>query len=226
MGGRYSPNITTSGLILCLDAANVRSYPGSGTTWFDLSGNGNNFTLFNSPTFANGAFTFDGNTQYARIGSSGLNLAPTGIRTIEIWTKVITLPIAAGFGGLFGDQQNTTGILRVLDSGKLIWGWDDGTTGNSTINISTGTWFQFVVLLDNYKATYYYNGQLDKAETTNSDTAAGNNNAWSIARQNRDFTGQFYYLNCEVSIARQYNRLLIAQEIFQNFNATRERFGV
>ena len=102
------PDTVEQGLILSLDAANVKSYPGTGTTWYDLSGNGHNFALNNSPTFSNGTFTFDGSTQYARILSSGLNLDPTGIRTIEIWTKIITLPV--NFGGLFGDQQNTSGI--------------------------------------------------------------------------------------------------------------------
>lgn len=226
MATLYSPKVVTDGLLLVLDAGNRKSYPGSGTTWFDISGNGYNFTLFNSPTFNNGTLVFDGINQYANIGSSGLNLAPTGTRTIEIWTKVVTLPTVNGFGGLFGDQQNTTGILRVASTGNLVWGWDDGTAGNSNTTIAAGQWFQFVVLLTNYFATYYYNGVLDKAQTQNSDLASGGNNAWSIARQNRDFTGQFYYLNCEVAIARQYSGLLTDAQILQNFNATRSRFGI
>jgi len=61
------PNIVTSGLVLQLDAANTKSYPGSGTTWTDLSGNGNNGTLTNSPTFSSangGIFTFNGTNQF------------------------------------------------------------------------------------------------------------------------------------------------------------------
>ena len=114
----------------------------------------------------------------------------------------------------------------MLNSGKLVWGWDDGTTGNSTTTISTGQWFQFVVVLDNYYATYYYNGTLDKSQSQNTDLASSPNNSWSIGRQNRDFSGEFYYLNCDVSIARQYNRLLTDMEILQNFNAQRSRFGL
>lgn len=218
------PDAINDGMILSLDAGNIKSYPGSGATWYDLSGNGHNFALNNSPTFSDGAFTFDGSTQYARILSSGLNLDPTGTRTIEIWSKVISLPAVSG--GLFGDQLNTSGLLRVTSAGKLVWTWDDGNTGNSTVTISTGQWFQFVVQLDNYYATYYYNGILDKVQTQNTDLASSANNSWSIGRQNRDFTGEFYYLNCAVSIARQYNRLLTDVEILQNFNATRSRFGL
>ena len=61
MGLSHSPNIVTDGLVLCLDAANPRSYPGSGTSWLDLSGQGNNGTL-NGPTFSNdnsGFLVFD-----------------------------------------------------------------------------------------------------------------------------------------------------------------------
>jgi hypothetical protein len=47
----HSPRIVTDGLVLCLDAGNPKSYTGSGTTWTDLSGNGNNGTLTNSPTY-------------------------------------------------------------------------------------------------------------------------------------------------------------------------------
>ena len=67
MATRYSPAIVTSGLVLCLDAANPRSYSGTGTTWTDLSGNGYNGTLVNSPTFSQGVFTFNGSTNYINV---------------------------------------------------------------------------------------------------------------------------------------------------------------
>lgn len=75
MAVSYNPKISTNGLVLCLDAANPKSYPGSGNTWFDLSGNRNHATLFNSPTFSrNGAnqlaFTFNGTNQYASMPST------------------------------------------------------------------------------------------------------------------------------------------------------------
>jgi hypothetical protein len=55
MGIQYNPKIITDSLVLCLDAGNPKSYPGSGTTWTDLSGNGRNFTWVSTPTFTSGA---------------------------------------------------------------------------------------------------------------------------------------------------------------------------
>jgi len=70
MATNYNPKITTDGLVLCLDAANPKSYPGSGTAWFDISGNSRNGTLTNSPTFSSsnqGYFSFDGTDDFVSI---------------------------------------------------------------------------------------------------------------------------------------------------------------
>ena len=220
----HSPRIVTDGLILALDAANTKSYPGSGTTWFDLSGNGYNFSLLNSPSYSNGFFSFDGTNQYATLTNANLYLPPTAIRTIEIWTRIIAFPVFTG--GLFSGQRNSTGSLEVSPSGKFIWRWDDGNTGNSNTTLLLNEWNHITIVLNNYFATYYYNGQLDKAATQNTDLASSQVTTWSIGRQNRNFSGNFYYLNCDVSTARQYNRELTAAEILQNYNATKGRYGL
>ena len=78
MGVAYNSRIVTDGLALCLDAANSKSYPGSGSTWTDLSGNGNNATLTNGPTYSSangGSIVFDGVNDY---------VAPTGL-TNALW---------------------------------------------------------------------------------------------------------------------------------------------
>jgi hypothetical protein len=67
MSTKYSPQIVTSGLVLCLDAANKVSYPSTGTAWYDLSGNANTSTLINGPTFSgmnSGVIVFDGTDDY------------------------------------------------------------------------------------------------------------------------------------------------------------------
>jgi hypothetical protein len=97
MGFNYSPKIVTDGLVLCLDAANSRSYPGSGTTWFDLSGNGNNGTLANGPTFNannNGSIVFDGTNDYVEITNRNTNLEfqPSQAFTVSTWFKTTTIP--------------------------------------------------------------------------------------------------------------------------------------
>src|SRR6056300_1230478 len=60
----HSPKIVTDGLVLCLDASDPQSYSGSGTTWYDRSGNNYDFTAVNGPTYSNGKFSFDGSNDY------------------------------------------------------------------------------------------------------------------------------------------------------------------
>ena len=67
MGLAHSPSLVMNGLVLALDAANPKSYPGSGTTWTDLSGRGNTGTLTNGPTYSSangGSLVFDGTNDY------------------------------------------------------------------------------------------------------------------------------------------------------------------
>ena len=229
----FGRGIVRDGLILDLDAGISVSYSGIGTTWTDLSARGNNFTLYGSPSLGvdGKSLSFNGVNQYANIGSSELNLAPVttttpSTRTIEVWAKV-NANISAGLvGGLFGDQYSSTGALVVDDFRRLMWRWDDAGTPTQKV-VQLEEWFQIVVLLQNsYQIEYYVNGQLDTAQFTSPDTSANICTGWSIARQNRDFTGDFRHLNCNVSVARQYDRILTAAEISQNFNALKGRFGL
>ena len=64
------PRIVTNGLVLALDAADKNSYPGSGNTWFDVSGNNNHITLTNGPTFSNNSIVFDGVDDFGTIDSN------------------------------------------------------------------------------------------------------------------------------------------------------------
>ena len=85
MAFNYSPKISTDGLVLCLDAANTKSYSGSGTVWSDLSRGGNNGTLTNGPTFNSGnggSIVFDGVNDYVDCGVSNISL-PINITLIS-----------------------------------------------------------------------------------------------------------------------------------------------
>ena len=88
MGFYRGPNIVKDGLVLHLDAANYKSYPGSGTTWSDLSGNGNNGTLTNGPTFDSGnrgSIVFDGSNDFVYLSNPSSLAFGTGDFSIEIW---------------------------------------------------------------------------------------------------------------------------------------------
>ena len=95
----FSPRIVTSGLVLALDAADRNSYPRTGTTWTDLSGNGYNGTLTNSPTFSNsngGSIIFDGTNDYTST-SLDLSLNNTNSVSISMWIKTGNLSQSKGF---------------------------------------------------------------------------------------------------------------------------------
>ena len=114
----YNPRIVTDGLVLCLDSANTKSYGGSGTTWTDVSGSGNNGTLYNGPTHTSGAdgyFTFDGSNDYSQLSDT---LAPsTGSFSGFFWYQITG---TSGRGGLFERRQ-----------GSPYNGWSLGQGGTS-----------------------------------------------------------------------------------------------
>jgi hypothetical protein len=86
MANYLGPNLVTSGLVLCLDAGNTKSYTGSGTTWTDLSGNGNHHTIISSPTYSStnlGRFTLDGSTQGFARAATITGVSSTN--TVVIW---------------------------------------------------------------------------------------------------------------------------------------------
>ena len=91
MATNYNPSIVSDGLVLCLDAANTKSYTGSGTTWTDISGEGYDATLTNGPTFNSdygGNIVFDGNTNGEEI--TGVHNSELNLRndlTVECWFR-------------------------------------------------------------------------------------------------------------------------------------------
>jgi len=115
------PKIITNGLILCLDAASTKSYPGSGTTWFDRSGNGNNGVLTNGPTFSStngGSIVFDGTNDYVQV--AGSVTISTG--TFIAWVK--RNGNQGPFDGiLYSRSTNVTG-MNLQSSNQLAYTWN------------------------------------------------------------------------------------------------------
>jgi len=91
MAGTVAPNIVTNRLVMYLDAANTTSYPFpyTGSSWFDLTGNLRNATLFNGPTFSSansGSIVFDGVNDFGRLPEFN-GLQPSAELTLEVWFK-------------------------------------------------------------------------------------------------------------------------------------------
>jgi hypothetical protein len=106
MGVYAGPEINESGLVLCLDAGNTKSYPGSGTTWTDLSGNGNTGTLVNGPTYSSangGSIVFDGSNDYIQTNFNYSLTSSNTEFTCAAWYKCF--PEANSGGLIFSNYQ-------------------------------------------------------------------------------------------------------------------------
>ena len=226
--------IVTSGLELFLDASNINSYPGTGTTWYDLSGNGKNLTLTNGPTFsaANmGSIVFDGTNDYAVLNP----VSAFNIYCISMWFKPTTIinststfkiliqfKSSTGKYISFGDTTSRVAneyITIVQEPG------DRRTAVNNGGSLSAGVWYNIVFNYESSKYNIYINNTLTS-------TTIGSSVGDVPLITDPDFIyinsylGSSGYLDSELSMCMIYNRTLTAAEIQQNFNATRARFGV
>jgi hypothetical protein len=229
MATLYSPKIVTDGLVLALDAANGESYPGSGTAWADLSGNGNNGTLTNGPTFNSGnlgSIGFDGVNDTVNMGI-GNTFFPLPQFTINVWFRSFgTVDTTGTTPSLYGF---TYGIRCGVGSSGLSFSVDNGsnlsttsTTGN--IPFRNGDWYNCTMTHTGTVNSMYINGQFNvSVNRTWSGTSRWPTNGWNLGRDNND---NFYFFFGQISHCQIYNRALSAAEILQNYNATKGRFGL
>jgi hypothetical protein len=237
MGLIYSPKIVTSGLIMYLDAADRNSYPGSGTTWYDLSGNSSNGTLVNGLLYSSlrgGAFTMDGGDETITFGSSILNTTlPSNSFTLISVVEATNLvyprsahpfaiqgnPTSGAKGWMAGEGISTPYIQIEASDGT------NYTQGYAYTNASTNTIYHRVFTVDRasgVSTNYYVNGQLigtvagasttGTVYTAGSSIQFGNNVGWR-------FIGNIYQF-------QMYNRALTASEIRQNYQQYKTRFNL
>lgn len=224
--------IVTSGLLLNLDAGNTNSYPGSGTTWTDLSGNGNNGTLQNGASYVSGnggAISFDGSNDRVVIPND--TALDTQTPSVEVWVKVDTIP-QDGFFFEKGDV-NTQYALFIQTNFEVTpqIKWRVKPAGFNDINVTAATYIdtssyaQVVGTYTSGSRKLYINGSLVASDSATG-TIPSNSGGMSVAAYG-GFDGPYgYYLDGEISIVRVYNRVLTASEITQNFNALKGRYGL
>lgn len=222
------PSIVTNGLVLYLDAANKKSYPGSGTTWSDLSGSGNSGTLVNGPTFNSGkggSIVFDGTNDYANCGNI-LNYT-TGNFSFSCWVFINSLTTNAGGQGpiLFykGSYLNNGYYNQIGQNGQINF------ITNTNPEVNTFTLPGTIVAGNTYNITFTRNGAsvriyvngVDLTSTTGVHTTIPSSSSnFNIASYNQ---GQIV-ANIRMYNFLNYNRALTAQEVLQNYNATRTRY--
>jgi Concanavalin A-like lectin/glucanases superfamily len=212
-------SIVTRGLQLLLDAQDPDSYSGSGSTWYDVSGNDADVTLVNSPTFTNSTpkhFTFNGSTQY---GTGSTAVLGTNNYTKQIWFQINTLAdnnlMSSSEGGhfmYFGTATNRMYCGHTDFSGFMNY--------ESTATFNTGQWYNAALTFDvatGFKL--YINGVQDSTYS------------WTTARPGNGYTNIAAFatgnnLNGKIAQALAYNVTLTAEEVSTNFEASRGYFGV
>ena len=230
----HGPTVVTNGLVLSLDAADRNSYSGSGTTWRDMSGNGNNLTTVNSPTFSSingGYFSFNGSTQYANRAAPVSTLKNS--MTMAAWINPANLSQlgmavhnghetgGGGSGWAFGvgNGNGSAGDkFQVLFNGRA---WlDSGYTYPSA-----NTWYYIVIARGfgfSNTTICYVNGtqtsnttDLEPFTPTTQFSVGGPDPTWGTAR-----------FNGSVAVVQFYDIALSNAQILQNYNAQKSRFGL
>ena len=223
--------IVQSGLVLNLDAGVSSSYPGSGTTWTDLSGNGNNGTLVNgvgSNSDNGGSLSFDGVNDYVTGNTpSGLDLSQPC--TVNIWVYFnnftqVNPRIIEVQDSIYSIQVLRDGAsTRLATKNSNFQGGFDSTTWFVP---STSIWYNISVVWNpSTTTTILYLNSVLQSSVGSTDVGAGNQANKYVLGDRSDFVGSTI-LNGSIAQVSIYNRALTSQEVQQNFNATRSRYGI
>ena len=237
MGIARGPDIITKDLKFSVDAADERSYPRSGTTWFSLVDSING-TLTNGPTFNSGnkgSIIFDGTDDYISLGQSnnvGYNQTTT---SWEVWIKSSDNGSSSDMWATFMGTRygNSMQIGRYSGSsnlGILAATSADGTGSGSNINLaSTGVtvfdeeWHCCVVTFDTGVFKVYVDGELVQTDSQRSgQLLTTSTDTFGIGGS----PGSSRYFGGDIAIARIYNKTLTIGEVQQNFNGIKNRFGL
>lgn len=223
----HSPAIITQNLVLCLDAGNPKSYPGSGTTWTDLSGKGINGTLTNGPTYSSdngGSLSFDGTDDYITLNSSTdfdgefsygcwvrrdvvsgngyTNMFTSTLQNEQLQIDTTGFPGSMGMYVNGGYSRTENNVIPIGEWTYCVW-QRTGTTLNGWVN-----------------GVRVFNGENDLGYGSVSTAQSRVNKLGAYS------AGTSYNLDGALSNVQIYNRALTASEIQQNFNALRGRFSI
>jgi hypothetical protein len=219
MGLAHSPRIVTNGLVMLVDAGNTKSYPGSGTTWTDISGNGHNITLGSAVTHVNsfgGVLDFpDDLNGYGQ--NTSLNLSSSNYTVISF---VVISFVRKNVNGDNGRTINSYSNNWLLGHHDTTYGdyYAQGWVNDISSPTADTTWRMFTGTgdLNSDSFSLYINAD---HEVTNSGGTAGPN-GWNLNGYPNQVT------DCQIANLICYNRVLTAAEVQQNFNALRGRFGI
>lgn len=228
--------IVTSGLVLSLNAADRNSYSGSGNTWTDMSGNSNNGTLTNGPTFSSangGSIVFDGVDDRVECGNASIVPNSWTVNCWLIHTKTTGVSVFVGRSGgppnydqnlILGWSAGSGFDSKFFVSGKTITGVYSPCT--SSFVAVTGSIYNLVGCFDTTTTTLslYVNGILNNTKVIGALFTTGSNLAIQVGCSDGTNPGNFMRGN--IYTTQIYNRALSPLEVQQNYNAQKSRFGL
>ena len=243
MGVFSGPEINEDGLVLALDAANTKSYPSSGgSTWYDLSGNGNNGTITDATFNSDGYFAFDGSGDYVESGAaSDWTFLHNGASdfTIELWiylpASTVSYSICSTSGGstniAMNFKQVSSGSIHYLDCEMYGSGGRGSTAdfGISTNALTEDNWNHATFTFDSSSktVTYYINGVSSGSSSQSSFSYSSSNPYTTLLIGKSVYSTITGYYNGRISTVKIYKeKALTASEVKQNFNALRGRYGI
>lgn len=225
MGVAYNPKIVTNGLVGYWDAANKKSYPGSGTSFFDLTGNGNTGTLISGLAFDSenkGSLVFDGIEDTINFG----DVLDIGLSnwTVSAWIKSTNIH----FGRVVA--KNEVGAdgwwMCVNDNGSFGIGLDNVWNNTAYYDYHTAGWINLVGVWNRSGFATMYANYVNLGNIVDISSKSGTNlqTNFNLRISSRDSGGGWFKGN--ISQVKIYNRALSEAEIKQNYNATKGRFGL
>jgi len=219
MSFSHSPKIVTDGLVLSLDAGNTKSYVSGSTTWFDKSGFSNNGTLTNGPTFNSdnlGSIVFD--------GVDDISIHPSTLYVDNFTLSAWVYKTSSGIQTIIA-KGNSSFVLNFylrIAGNSGFYGTNASFSEILIPDLVLNVWNNTVLTYDKTSLKYYLNGVfINQNNATNTPSSTTSN---TIVGRLGDFNGQYW--TGRIATTQIYNRALSAQEVSQNFNALRGRFGI
>lgn len=229
MSAFSGPNTVKSGMVFQLDFSNTRSYSGTGTLAYDLSGGGNTSTLVNSPTFSGGLLSFNGSSSYINVPFN-VSTFPTGTgaRTLMAFFKTTTVK-GQEILGIGGNTVDGSRLGLYLTSGGVM-GFECRNAGLfTTASYSTNTWYHLAVAMPASASvsgvTLYVNGVAATSALSGSNLSINTTSSACVIGTIPGATSAEMFAG-NIAVPTIYNRALTASEVNQTFQALRGRYGI
>jgi hypothetical protein len=241
MALHHNPRIVTDGLEILLDIADPVSYPGTGTTWYDIVGGVSYTPDNNTPTFVT---TGIAHVDFEASSNPGDNLKSTsgysGINAQNSYTRMawFTVESNSSFRSIIGNVVgNNIDMALAVDGSRLHFRqytktYTDGTTngdygisGNTVLAFNT--WYHGAITVDRstQRLNMYINGVLDKSETINIIGTSSSSTVLIGGPDSDSYSGARMF-DGKIATAMHYSKVLTADEIYQNYEAQKTRFGL